>query len=184
KRRLKQLRRDRLQQVPDGIGFECAQCVVVVRGDEDDRAGRRRGPLEYLEAVEVRHLDVEKHQIRPELRDRRDGGGSIGGLAEDLDVFLGFEQESNSLPHERRIVDDQRPDHAGTLSCSAVDVLLLPGSYGIRIVTLAPPNVECPQSRRASDPYRRCRRARVFASPTPSPPGPSRNPGPESLTRS
>ncbi len=57
----------RLQQVVDGIHFECLDGVPVEGGDEYQR-GRLVVPLQetasHLESRETRHLDVEEHEVR------------------------------------------------------------------------------------------------------------------------
>ena len=65
-RLLEPLGAERLQQVVDRVHLERAQRVLVVGGDEDDRQVAPE-QLEHLEAVELRHLHVEQHQVRLQL---------------------------------------------------------------------------------------------------------------------
>jgi len=71
------------------VDVERAQGVLVVGGDEDDRRDAVRAhTLEDVEAVEVRHLDVQEHEVGPQLFDRKDGLTAIPALAHDLDLRL------------------------------------------------------------------------------------------------
>ena len=65
-RRGEPLVRERLQQVVDRVDLERPQGELVVRRDEDDRHAAAE-QLEHLEAVELRHLDVEEQQVRLQL---------------------------------------------------------------------------------------------------------------------
>ena len=78
-----------LQQVIDGADLEGAHGVGVVGGGEDDgRRGIGGQFFQHVEAIEARHLDVEKEQAGPQLRAHRQCRLAIGGLAGDLDVGL------------------------------------------------------------------------------------------------
>src|SRR5689334_3733958 len=61
------------QQVVEGACLECAQCVVVLRGYEDDyRSLITAQKLENVEAVAIRHLHVEEHKVGPRGANLRD----------------------------------------------------------------------------------------------------------------
>ena len=47
-----------------------------------------------------------------------DGCASVGGLADDLDVGLGVEDDAEAGAHERLVVGDQDADHHGAVSRS------------------------------------------------------------------
>jgi hypothetical protein len=54
------------------VSLERLDRVFAVRGHEDHRWHTVRAHrLEDLEGVQARHLDVEEHQIRRQLADRR-----------------------------------------------------------------------------------------------------------------
>ena len=56
---------DRFHQIVDRMGVERPQRMVAVSGDEHEQ--RRldvHHPVDHRKAVEARHLDVEKHQVR------------------------------------------------------------------------------------------------------------------------
>ena len=63
---------ERLQQVVERADLERPQRVLIVGGDEDDER-HALGPdrLDDFEPVHLRHLDVEEHQIRRVIHDRR-----------------------------------------------------------------------------------------------------------------
>ena len=63
---------ERLQQVVERAHLERPQRVLIVRGDEDhERHALAADRLDHLEPVHLRHLDVEEHQIRRVIHDRR-----------------------------------------------------------------------------------------------------------------
>ena len=94
--------------------FERAQRVLVVRGDEDDRRhGVRADALEHVEAVHLRHLDVEEEDVRPLARDHR-RRVDAAALAGDGQLAVALDEHAHDLPRERLVVDDRPPsrDHA------------------------------------------------------------------------
>ncbi len=80
------LRAERLQQIVDRVDFECLQRVLIVRGDED-HGDVAADEIEHLEAVELRHLDVEEQQIRLQFGDDLDRLEAIGALGDDSHVW-------------------------------------------------------------------------------------------------
>ncbi len=79
---------ERLQQVVDRVHVERPQRVLVVGRDEHDRHVAA-DQFEHLEAVELRHLDVEKQQVGMQLGDGLDCLEPVGALGHDLDVGIG-----------------------------------------------------------------------------------------------
>ena len=102
---------DRLCQVIVGAGFEPGDDVLRIgpRGDEDHRDKRQaRIGLQRLDrgdAVELRHHDVEQHEIGKPVADHRDGGFAVAG--QDDFVAPAFEPELQNLQIVGHIVDDQ-----------------------------------------------------------------------------
>ena len=112
-RALEALAVERLEQVVERLHLERAQRVLVVGGDEHDgRHPIRADGLDHLEAVELRHLDVEEHEIRGLGQDGLDGFDAVPGFADDLDVLFSAEERAHPLARERLVVDDQRTDRA------------------------------------------------------------------------
>ena len=102
---------ERLEQVVERADLERAQRVLIVGGHEDhERHALAADGFDHLEAVHLRHLHVEEHEIRLVIDDRRDGFFAVAALADDLDVRLARQQPGQPLPRERLIVHDQRPD--------------------------------------------------------------------------
>ena len=99
---------ERLQQVVERPDLERPQRVLIVGGDEDDeRHALGADRLDHLEAVHLRHLHVEEHQVRRVIQDGGDGLLAVAALADDLDVRLGAKQARQPLARERFVVDDQ-----------------------------------------------------------------------------
>ena len=85
--------------------------MLIVGGDEDDeRHPLAADRLDDLEAVHLRHLHVEEHELRRVILDRRDGLLAVAALPHDFDVGLAREQRGQALTRERLIVDDERLD--------------------------------------------------------------------------
>ena len=103
---------DRFEQVVEGLLLESLQGILVVRGDEDHvRHPRGFDHAEQSEAVDQRHLDVEKEQVEGlavQQPERLDGIGAAGG---DFAAADFLEQRRQFLAGEQFIVDDHHPDH-------------------------------------------------------------------------
>ena len=103
---------ERLEQIIHGARLECVERVLVVRRHE-----HRRGQLvrlqgrQHLEAIQLRHLHVEKQQVGAIRPDTIGGLGTVAALAHDDDVRLRVEQLANPGARDRLVVDDQRADH-------------------------------------------------------------------------
>ena len=99
------LRAERLQQVVDRVHLECAQRVLVVRGDEDHRHVAA-DQLQHLEPIQLRHLHVEEQQVGRELRHRLHRLEAVGALRHDLDVRFGGEELAEHRAGQRLVVHD------------------------------------------------------------------------------
>ncbi len=98
---------------------EGAQRIRVVRGREDHRH-RAAQQLEHLEAVELRHLHVEEHQVGGQLRDRLHRVEPIAAFGDDRDAGVSAEILAHHRARQRLVVDDddaKRIDvaHAGSV---------------------------------------------------------------------
>ena len=72
----------------------------------------RHGPelhnlFQEFQAVHVRHLDVERHDIGIELLDRRASLHGVSGLADDADIGILAEHGRDQTTHGRAVVDDE-----------------------------------------------------------------------------
>ena len=109
--------------------LECAQRVRVGRRDEDDgwHAVGTDG-AHYAETIELRHLDVEQHDIGCVTSDRGHGVPPVAALADHLDIRLIGQQLAQAPPSERLIVDDQQPKRLACLRGTAAGVHAWNGS--------------------------------------------------------
>ena len=80
---------------------------TLVRGDEDDRGGRRllRQPPRHLDTVESRHRKVEEHEIGRFPRDDIQRGLAMIGGPDHLDPVDSSAQGFQTLDRERFVVD-------------------------------------------------------------------------------
>lgn len=77
------------QKVVEGVNFESAEGVVIVRSNENHRRHVVGADgVDHGESVARRHLDVEENKIGLEFLDGGDRGVATGGFADDLDVGL------------------------------------------------------------------------------------------------
>jgi hypothetical protein len=97
------------QQVVHRVHHERAQGVLVVRGAEDhDRRPRLTGDqLQHLEAIELRHLHVEEHQVGPLLGDRLHRLEAVRGLPDHLDALVGAEVLAQQRARRGFVVHEQ-----------------------------------------------------------------------------
>jgi hypothetical protein len=100
-----------LQHVVDRVHLEGAEGVIVVGGDEYDRHLRIE-QLQDLEPVELRHLDVEEHHFRLELRRGLDRLQPGRGLAQDLHVGIRGKHLAQEGARGGLVVHDQHADHS------------------------------------------------------------------------
>ena len=115
-------RRRVLQQEAAGAGLEPGEDVLVeVEGGEDeDLAGRAGGGDRggRRDPVHARHPDVHQHDVGVQGRCHADPGRPVAGLADDLDVGLGLQDQPEPHPEQGLIIDEQYPDHAASPSSS------------------------------------------------------------------
>jgi hypothetical protein len=107
---------ERLEQVVHGVQLEGTQRVRVIGGDEDER-GRPLVLVERVEdteAVELRHLYVEKDQVGPLGTDRIDRLEPGAAFTDHDDIRLVGEECADPAPYQRLVVDQQDAYPAGT----------------------------------------------------------------------
>jgi hypothetical protein len=98
---------ERLQDVVDGVDVERAEGVFVVRGDEyDGRPALGRDPVEDLETVQPRHLDIQEDQVGVQVLDASDGVVPVGALRYHGDGPVVGEGGAHGAPGQRLIVDE------------------------------------------------------------------------------
>ena len=100
-----------LEDVVEGAHLEGLEGVLIVGGHEDDeRHALAPDRFDDLEAVHVRHLDIEEDELRRVIQDRRHGFLAVTTLAHHLDVGLARQQGRQPLARERLVVHDQGLD--------------------------------------------------------------------------
>ena len=60
--------------------------LVVGRHEDDERHALAPDRFDDLEAVHMRHLDIEEHELRRIIEDRRHGFLAVTTLAHHLDI--------------------------------------------------------------------------------------------------
>ena len=144
----------RLQQVVDRADREGIHRAIRVRGHEDDvgmdaLAGER---LHQLEAVELRHADVEQQQLRRELaRVRRRLGGGVE-RAHDVDLGIRAQQPHDPLARQRLIVHHEGRNGADHLRAPQTGPVAAARRTGRSSTALVPPSAFGPTVSRASLP--------------------------------
>ena len=99
---------ERLQQVIHGVHVERLDRVLVVGGDKHHRRHPFGADLSNdLEAGQARHLDVEEDERGLEVEDRAHRGGAVLRVTHDLDAGPVRQQEPDTFPRERFVVDDE-----------------------------------------------------------------------------
>ena len=106
---MKSFRRNRLEEIVQGVNVKGPQRVFVERRDEHDR-GKPGYPycLEYFEAIQIRHLYVEKDEVRSLGEDAAHRLSSSATLGDDF--YIGgalAEQRDDPLSGQRFIVHDE-----------------------------------------------------------------------------
>jgi hypothetical protein len=118
---------DVLDEKAAGAGLHgLVDVLVEVEGGEDEDACGAvivQKAARGLEPVEFGHADVHEDHVGCELAGACEGLESVGRLADDLDVLLGFEDHPKAAAHERLVVGDEHPDHgldrSGSCPCTA-----------------------------------------------------------------
>ncbi len=107
--------RDGLEQIVDRVDLEGADRVLVVRRDEYDRRHPVRPDfVHHGEPVHLRHLHVQKHQVRLPLADALDGLAAVLRFLNGSDLGIVGEQHPQALARQRFIIHDQ---HCQTHGC-------------------------------------------------------------------
>lgn len=96
-----------LEEIVEGSGFEGAQGVLIVCGDED-YGGRHvvAEEFEYIEAVALGHLNVEEEKVGLEGADRRGRVDTGAAFGEDFNCGIAAQEDCEIGSRERFIVDD------------------------------------------------------------------------------
>ena len=99
---------DRFEQVIESAGFEGADGVLVVGGDNDDhRQGARGQTANHVESAHAGHLQIQKDEIGLKTGDIAEGIVAVGRLTHNLDAGESRQFVAQHLAGHRFIVDDQ-----------------------------------------------------------------------------
>ena len=77
--------------------------------------------LQHLEAVHVRHFDVEGQQVRSVLRNALEPDGAVRSRAHNLDRRIRLERPGHELANDYRVIHDHDPDTFAGLQGPLVD---------------------------------------------------------------
>jgi len=106
---VKSLAAERLQEVVNGVDFECLHGVLLVGRDEDN-GHVRFNEFEHLEPVEFRHLNIEEEEVRLQVGRCLDRLVAVGTLSHDLNVRTVVQILANNAPGELFVVYNNGPD--------------------------------------------------------------------------
>jgi hypothetical protein len=125
-----------LEQVVERVDFKRLNGVMVEGRDEDDeRQVIRLERVEHGEAVNLRHLHVEQHEIGAQVLHRRDRLRAVRAFADDLYLRVARNHRANLVARQRFIVNDQKTySHA---CCTNVRAAPEAASAGFRLEPLA-----------------------------------------------
>ena len=106
-RRFEAVGAEGLQKVVHGVNFERFDGVTVVCGDEDD-GGVAADQLQYFEAIELGHLNVEKHQVGLLFGDDFYGFEAVGAFGDYFDFAVRGDEFAQDLAGEFFVVHNHR----------------------------------------------------------------------------
>ncbi len=105
---------DGLEQIVDRVDLESANRVLVMGGYEHDRRHLLRSDfVHHGEPVHLRHLHVEKHQVRPSFADPLDGFAAVLRFLNGSDLGIVRQQHPQALARQRFIIHDQHCQRHG-----------------------------------------------------------------------
>src|SRR5579885_1277031 len=109
---------ERLEQIVDCLELERRHGKPIIRRREHDR-GIMLNALEYLEPAQLRHLDIQEHQVRLQRIDELDRRASIARFARDVDPIDLAQQISQLRAGDRFIFDDDGARRHGATTAVA-----------------------------------------------------------------
>ena len=119
-----------LEHVARCTGLEGGGDLLLLdeRGHGHDLRDRPLGldPADGRDAVHVRHQQVHQDDVGLEAAGHGHALRAVGGLTDDLDVVLEFEEHPQAHPDDGMVVDDEDPDpgrrvgHGGSRRGSAM----------------------------------------------------------------
>ena len=110
-REIEPVRRDRFEQVVEGASFKGLDRIVVEGRHEDD-VGQRflldRG--QHLEPIQLRHLDIEQHEVGVRRVDDPDCLTPVSRFAYQLEGWMPGEKPAELVAGEGFVIHDHGPN--------------------------------------------------------------------------
>lgn len=101
----------RFQKAAIGTGAEyfVDDALGIVDGEDQNLGARTLGDdlAEGCETIENRHVQIENHEIRSQLKCFFDGFAAIHGFPADLPVQLSCKQSTNALAHNFVVIGNE-----------------------------------------------------------------------------
>src|SRR3984957_14473901 len=102
-----------LEQVVDGVDVKSAHCILIESGGKNDlrhavSVFALEQLLEHGEAIQARHLHIEKYHVGMVRTNEVDGLNAILPLGDDLDSAHRIQEVFELFARKPFIVDDQR----------------------------------------------------------------------------
>ena len=89
------------------MNFKGAQREFIVRGDKHDDRPRTNG-FRHAEAVQLRHLHVQKNQVGRVVLNHGHRRASVGTVADDFNFRFQLQQLAQAVARKRFVIHDQR----------------------------------------------------------------------------
>ena len=87
--------------------FKGLHRVLVKRGKEDNIGPMLRiEHADHLQTADARHLDIQKQHVRAQLMYRANRLDGIPAFANDLNIRLGLQQNTQVFTRQRLVVDN------------------------------------------------------------------------------
>src|SRR5210317_873976 len=97
------------EQVVHGVNFKRFDGILVIGSHKNhDRHPLRTYRLKNLESIKLRHLDIQKDELRRRFDNRVYRLATVGTFADDSDSWMIFQQGANSPAGQRLIINNER----------------------------------------------------------------------------
>src|SRR5215470_12572906 len=100
----------RFQEIVDSVHFECTNGMCIVSRDEDVNgswAGRWLYIFDDPKTIQIRHLHIEKNDVRMKFVDLLHRTYSVRRLAYNFNVVVFGQIATDTAPADRFIIDDE-----------------------------------------------------------------------------
>src|SRR5271168_2271895 len=100
----------RFQEIVDSVHFECTNGVRIVSSDEDingSGAGRWLHIFDDSKTIQIRHLHIEKNDVRMEFVDLLHRAYSVRRLAYNFNAVVFGQIATDTAAGDRFVIDDE-----------------------------------------------------------------------------